>query len=148
MQRLGHFCAVLILLGLLAGSNTMGRQPVMRDARIVPADLKPGDTAIISIAVSDRYGIVDRIEGVVREDPRVKFRLRDDGIEPDETAQDGIWTLQVDVPFQAPPGAFTLDFAALRADGEIIIVRDTEGNDIPLSETFEMVIRYPEQPQP
>ena len=70
----------------------------------------------------------------------------DDGIGPDEVAGDGTWTLKVDVPFQAPPGEFELEFTAFRSDGQPILVRDEDGDTIPLSGTFSMVIRYPETP--
>lgn len=145
MQRLGFVCAALVLLSVLAGCNTLGRQPRIHKALIEPAELKPGDTAVIRIEVNDRYDIVDRVQGVVREDPRITFDLLDDGVAPDKEAGDGIWTLEVDVPFQAPPGEFTLEFTALRSDGEPIIVRDDEGNAATLSASFGMVIRYPRE---
>jgi hypothetical protein len=147
MQRFGPLCAALVLLVVLGGCQTTGRQPQVRQAQITPSDLKPGDTAVITIEIADKYGIVDRVEGVVREDPRIKFKLRDDGIEPDKKARDGVWTLQVDVPFQAPPGQFTLEFTAFRSDGQPVIVRDKEGNAVPLTGSFNMVIRYPDAPQ-
>jgi len=146
MQRTGSTLAVVVLLVALAGCHTRARRPVIRDAQIVPAELKPGDAALITVDIADRYGIVDRVEGVVREDPRITFQLRDDGIGPDEAAGDGTWTLKVDVPFQAPPGEFELEFTAFRSDGQPILVRDADGDTIPLSGTFGMVIRYPETP--
>ncbi len=147
MERFLILCATLVLLSTLAGCNTMGRQPQIRNAMIDPAELRPGDAAVITVEIADRYGIVDRVEGAVREDPRIKFKLRDDGVPPDEKAGDGIWTLPVDVPFQAPPGEFTLDFTAFRSDGQPVIVLDEERNAIPLTGSFGMVIQYLEEPQ-
>ena len=119
MQRFRLVCTTLVLLALAAGCNTMGRQPVMRQAFIEPPELKPGDSAVITVEIVDRFGIVDRVEGVVREDTRVKFKLRDDGLDPDEKAGDGIWSLRVDVPFQAPPGEFVLDVTAYRTTANL-----------------------------
>lgn len=144
MQRFMLLGAVVLLAAALAGCHSMGRQPEMRKALITPDNLKPGDTAVITVDVADKFKIVDHVEGVVREDTRIKFRLHDDGADPDKKAGDGTWSLQVDVPFQAPPGQFTLDFTAYRSNGEPVVVRDKDGNAVPLTSSFDMVIRYPE----
>ena len=68
--------------------------------------------------VKDKNAVIDRIEGVVIEDPRITFRLRDDGEEPDAKAGDGVWSMKVDVPFTAPDGEFNLEFTAYRSDGQ------------------------------
>lgn len=151
MQCSKLVCGVLVSLCAVLGCNTLGRQPVIRHAAIEPTELKPGDVAVITVEIGDRHGIVDRVEGVVQEDPAIKFKLRDDGVDPDKKAGDGIWSLKVDVPFQAPPGEFTLEFTAFRADGQPIIVRDAAGAAVPLMTTFGLAIRYPatqEEAQP
>ena len=118
------------------GCNLQGRQPRLVDATITPDRLQPGDTAVITVQVErDRFGIVDKVRAVVREDPRMTFDLKDDGQPPDAEAGDGIWTLLVDVPFMAPPGEFTLELTAYDAGGEVISVRGPEGGEMPLSAT-------------
>ena len=147
MQRFGLTGAVLVLAVVVVSCNTLLRQPGIRRTLIEPAELKPGDTALITVDVADRYGIVDRVQGVVREDRRVKFQLRDDGLLGDEKPGDGLWTLRVDVPFQAPPGDFTLEFTAYGKDGEPLVVRDKDRGAIPLASSVELTIHHPEEAQ-
>jgi len=137
-----HFFGIVALAALLLGCNTLSGVPAMSNLMIQPAELNPGDTAIITVQVSDRHALIDRIEGIVKGHPEITFKLRDDGEAPDEKAQDGTWTLQVDVPFQAPPGEFVLELTAYRSDGQPVPVRDGAGNVVPLQQTLPVVIRY------
>ena len=45
---------VALSLTLLVGCQTISGQPEFSQARITPAKLRPGDTAIITIKVEDR----------------------------------------------------------------------------------------------
>ena len=137
-----RFLGILTVAAMLAACNTMSGGPEMKRVAIAPQELKPGDTAVITVEVVDRHAIVDRIEGIVRDHPEITFKLRDDGEEPDQKAGDGVWSLQVDVPFQAPPGEFFLELTAYRSDGQPVPVRDAEGNVVPLQETLPVIIRY------
>lgn len=139
--------AICFLTFLAVGCNTL-RGPSFEEARISPEVLHPGDEgATVLLKVADRNHIIDRIEGIVQEDPRFTFRPRDDGKAPDEKAGDGVWTLQVDVPFNAPSGEFTLEFTAYRGDGLPITVRGDDGQIKPLSIVVPVAITYPaEQP--
>lgn len=135
----------VLLAGLLAvGCQTMSGQPELQRAEIAPSTLKPGDTAIITVEVEDRNNIIERIEGFVQGYPDIVLKLRDDGVEPDETADDEVWTMRVDVPyeFEGPPGSFVLEFTAYRSDGLPIEVRDDEGNVAPLTKTIPLEISY------
>lgn len=129
------------LTGMLAGCNTMGRQPQFREATITPSQLTPGDSAVIAVDVKDRHEIVRTVEGVIREEPTLKLKLRDDGEAPDTKAGDNLWVLQVDVPFQAPPGEFMLDLTAYRSDGTPVPVRGAEGKTVPLTASLPIVIK-------
>jgi hypothetical protein len=145
MKFIPCFCIAALLAGLSFGCNTISKPPHFKGAAVNPETLQPGDTAVITLQVQDRNTIIDRIEGVVIEDPRIKFLLHDDGQEPDEKANDGIWTLWVDVPIVAPTGEFTLQFTAYRSDGQPVSVRADGGDIVPLQETLPVIIRY-EQP--
>ena len=46
-----------------AGCHLISGTPALDHARITPEDLKPGDTAVITVEVKDRHGIVQRVEG-------------------------------------------------------------------------------------
>lgn len=158
MRRQGALLVTLVVLcGPLAGCATLGRGriPQMHNAKIEPDMLNLGDTAVITIEVADRLAIVTRVEGEVVEEQglegaekrgrRIRFKLGDDGQPPDAAAGDGIWSLRVDVPFQAPPGDYTLKFIGYDLQGEVVLVPDQNGNDVPLSATFTVTILYPEK---
>jgi len=142
-----HVSSVALILTLLTGCGTMGGQPGLSQASIRPATLRPGDTAIVTVNVVDAHKIVDRVVGVVKEDPRMKFTMQDNGQGPDATANDGVWSLQVDVPFAAPKGEFTLELTAFSEDGQVIMVKDAELGKAPLSAACELIIEYPSDSQ-
>ena len=144
-MKLGHGVLALGIIGLLAGCNTLTTPPAIMDATITPAQLGPGDTAVIAVKVNDKHDLIGSIDGVIREYPGDLFRLHDDGTDPDETANDGIWSMRVDVPFQAPPGEFTLDFTAYRADGRPLEVAESPGDAVPLQATVKYSIQYDKQ---
>ncbi|HDP34381.1 MAG TPA: hypothetical protein ENN29_04640 [Candidatus Hydrogenedentes bacterium] len=135
--------AMLPALLVLSGCNTLSGQPQITRAAINPEVLEPGASAVITLSVKDRQNVVERIEGVVLEDPRITFRLRDDGQPPDEKAGDDEWSMQVDVPFQAPPGQFRLEFTAYGPDGLPVSIRDREGRVTPLQQTIPIIIQFP-----
>lgn len=147
MKAYGAIGAAFALAALLAGCNTLGGQPQMRSAIITPAELWPGDTALITVHVADPEGVIHRVEGTVREDDRIRLRLYDDGTSGDEVAGDNIWSLAVDVPYEAAPGRFTLDFTAYRADGQPVPVRDASGEVTILTQTTPMIIRPADTPR-
>lgn len=142
MKQALHIGALIVLLVAMAGCNTAGRQPQFQRALIAPDQLKPGDTAIIQVEVKDKFDVVSRVEGVVKEDPTIRLKLRDDGEAPDETAGDKIWALQVDVPYQATPGEFLLQITAYRADGSVVPVKTQDGS-APLSASVPLTILNP-----
>jgi len=134
-----------LVLVALPGCNTFSRQPRITSATINPAVLRPGESAVISLAVKDRHRIITRVEGVIVDAPDTTFALRDDGAAPDEKAGDNVWSMQVDVPFQAPPGEFKLEFTAYDKTGTPITVRTKESGVIPLKEALVVRIEYAEQ---
>ena len=141
----GLTASLLLLVVVVAGCNTVARIPAFRSAEISPPELMPGASALITAEVADRFKIVHRVEGALKEYPNKKLKLHDDGLPPDTKAGDGIWSLQVDVPFQAPPGAFILELTAYNSKGDVIIVPGPDGNDVPLMSTCKVVISYPQK---
>ena len=59
MKRSILALAVTITVSMLGGCHTLGRQPRLVDAAITPDQLKPGDTAIITVKVKDPQALVD-----------------------------------------------------------------------------------------
>ncbi len=146
MKRLRIPLIIALAAVAAAGCNTLSKQPELRAANIDQPVLHPGDTAVITVQAADKNNIIDRVEGVVTEEPTIKFKMRDDGVPPDEKADDDVWTLQVDVPIHAPPGDFTLEFTALRDDGIPVPVRNEAGEVVALKRSLPIVIRYEQQP--
>lgn len=145
--RLLTLLLLAVVLVVVSGCNTLSKQPRITEAAIEPQPLKPGDSAVITLAVKDKNEIIDRIEGVVLEDPRLTFKLRDDGEAPDAKAEDNVWSMQVDVPFQAPPGEFRLEFTAFDKTGTPISVRDKNKRVMPLQQVLPLQIVYAENTQ-
>ena len=143
MKRCIGVLMIVGVLAALAGCNTMARQPRLDDAVILPRELVPGDAAVLSVRVKDKHNIVDSVEGVVKDSPEIKFRLRNDGIAPDKKAGDKVWTLPVDVPLHAPAGEFELVLTGYRSDGTPVPVRTREAKSAPLSATVTVVIESP-----
>ena len=144
MKRLAWRCILFFPVVALAACATAAPHPLIKTAQILPTDLRPGDTAVISVEIEDRLEIVQRVEGVVKEDQTLTFVFRDDGVHPDEEALDGIWTIRVDVPFNAPPGEFEFEVTGYNAEGDVIVVHDKNKEAQPLSSSFHLVIDYPD----
>jgi len=139
------FVAPTLALGILtlaAGCNSLGGVPEFKASAIAPQALHPGDTALITINVKDKNGIIDSISGAVKEEPGIKLTLRDDGQEGDVKAGDGTWSLAVLVPMESQPGAYHLTFTAYRSDGVAVPIRSEAGEITALSVEFPMVISY------
>lgn len=142
MPQIRMSILALAALVVLSGCNTMAGQPSIREAVITPDALKPGETALVTVHISDKNGVVDRVEGKVQEDDRITLKLQDNGEGPDVTAGDNVWSLDVEVPTAAPPGQFILELKAIRSDGLPVQIRDKSGNVHDLSATVPLVIRY------
>lgn len=140
MQRATRV-SLLFLLGLAAaGCNSLAGQPKFTAAGIEPPVVVVGNSAVISVTLKDKHLTVAKIEGAVKEDPRLKFRLRDDGQAPDAKAGDGTWTLKVDVPGQAPPGGFTVELTAYNEQGLPVLVRGEDGTVGPMVQVIPVTI--------
>lgn len=141
-----RFGFVTLLGGLLlmTGGCATSRVPAITAAGVSPADLHPGQTALITVDVRDYHGIVAKIEGTVEGYPERTFRLRDDGVAPDAVAEDGTWTMDVSVPFTAPAGEHVIHFRAMDSQGRVIPVPDSDGNASELSTDIHVSITYPD----
>lgn len=133
------------LLVLLAGCHTFGGAPRIQSATVTPEVLAPDSTGLIRVALDDAYGLVRRVEGEVAVEPPVRIPLFDDGTHGDEKAADGIWSYEVKVPFNAPPGSHEVVFTAYGADGLPVEVRTKEEGVVPLQAGIPVVVAYPKE---
>ena len=145
MKRITAIVSCSFLLAALAGCATSSRQPSMKEARIQPEHLEPGDTAIITVEVADRFNIVQRVEDLVKEDRTITFKLRDDSITPYKKSGVNIWTIPLGVPFNAPPGQLVLGERAYNSEGGGRLGHDENDEAAPLSISFKLIIEYPEE---
>ena len=144
MKQALSLTLVVVVVAMVGGCAT-GARPQVKTGLITPADLKPGESAVITVELQDKYKVVKRLEGTVVQNPDIAFELRDDGAAPgDEKADDGIWSLKVDVPFQAPPGDYQLDLTAYNDKGDKVMVRDKDGNTVPLTVSIPVRIQLPQ----
>jgi hypothetical protein len=133
-----------VVITVCAGCVTHLEQPSLSQATMMPNDLKPGDDALITVVVEDSFKIVDRIEGRVLEDTTIRFKFRDDGKNADAVADDGVWSMKVQVPFNAPPGGFTFEIQAFDSNDNLIVVTDVNKEAVPLVTTVKLNITFPE----
>lgn len=129
----------------LAGCGTLTSQPRFEETVVSPPVLAPDSAGVITAHVHDPNDIVSRVEGIVQEYERINLTFRDDGVPPDEVADDDIWTIQVGVPFEAPPGEFTLVITAYREQGLPVMIQPKGEDAQPMTATLPVVIRYPEE---
>ena len=129
------------LVSLLAGCNSLGGVPEFKAGGVVPAELHPGSTALVTVEVKDKNGIIHGITGVAKQVPSQQLKLRDDGQEGDVKAGDGIWSLAVNVPDKPElAGSFDLTFTAYRKDGVPVPVRGEDGAIHPLALDLPLII--------
>ena len=127
----------------LLGCNTLSRQPQLKDPVIAPTVLKPDAEGLIKIQVVDRYHIVRKVDGTLREMSNVKIHFRDDGQGQDEKAGDQVWSYAFHVALTMPPGVYHLDVTALRADGLPVPVKHADKSKGPLTLTIPVEIKNP-----
>lgn len=120
------------------------KAPEFRNASMEPAILSPGTSGLVTLEVADRFKVVWKVEGRLREDDRIVFEFNDTGENGDVVAGDDFWSIKVDVPFQSPPGEYHLEIVGYGASGDPVFVRNTEGDSVPLSALVDVVVRYPE----
>ncbi|MCX8065478.1 MAG: hypothetical protein N3G21_09955 [Candidatus Hydrogenedentes bacterium] len=144
-MTLGRVIFTIILIITMSviffSCRTIAGQPQLLRTSVSPEEIKPGDIVLIKAVVKDKHHIVRRVECTVKEDPRVRLKLNDDGIEPDEKANDGVWTLAVEVPENVPKGKFNLEITAYRKDGLPISVRTKKGEIRTLKESLLVEIK-------
>ena len=145
MKRVLFAVAVAAIVPGLGACNSLGRQPRLSDPSIKPHKLVAGDSPVITVKLTDRFDIVSDIEATLKEDPKRKFILKDDGVPPDKVAHDGIWSTQANVLLSPPPGTFTLEISAHNKKGEIIRVRTSKTETGPLTVTCPFSIEAPQQ---
>ncbi len=137
--RMWPLLAVVVVC-VASGCNTLARQPHLSEVNVSPNPVIPGQTVTLTVRITSIDPVVTKLEAVVREEPSMRLPLRDDGIAPDVTAHDNIWTHAIEVPFTAPSGVYNLDIHAYNKKGAPVMVRTAENSVVPLTAACEVRI--------
>lgn len=93
---------------------------------VEPKAVAVGATALITVQFTGPKNSVASVEATVREAPDIYYVLVDDGTMGDEKANDNIWTVGAEVPYEAAPGIYHLDIRAKDLDGNTILIKGGE----------------------
>lgn len=144
MKMLNISCLIGVVTILLLSSSacrTIAGQPSIKTAEIIPVEISPGDTAIIQTVIKDKHHLIQKVDAIIKEDPSIKLKLRDDGVDPDKKANDGIWVLKVDVPLEAPYGTYKLEIMTYTKDGSPVKIKDKNGEVVNLATEIPVIIK-------
>ena len=123
------FGLILILVAIIAGcSGTLA----LKDAMVDPGKVAPGDAATVQVKVDDPDGVVADVTATVREYPQIVLDLKDDGKDVDKVAEDGIWSVNINVPFDTQSGTYNWDFKAYDVNGKVLKITNDDGNEVTL----------------
>jgi len=137
MKKTGLF--LLIIVVIIGCSQT---RLAMMDAGIDPAKLSPGDELIVRVKIVDTKGVVTLVKATVLEYRELSLELNDSGMNGDELANDGVWSLATAVPYEADPGEYHLEFEAFDVSGTAVKVITKEGSEVPLSAEVSVEVLY------
>ncbi len=132
--NLSIFFAVLIMLILLfvMGCEKKEEQPVLKNPTMKPTTFDPArdEELIASIEILDPERKIMIIElSFPQMPPAPTLILNDRGMNGDQKAEDGIWTVRVPLPQpeKMPKGEFRVEFKAIGKDNLPIRVKNSEG---------------------
>ncbi len=132
--------AGLILL-VLAVSSGCGQRLAMIDAMSEPAQIAPGDEAIVSVKVIDASGVVAAVTATVRQETSIIVDLNGSGVGGDKVAGDGVWSFAFAVPSGAGAGDYNWDFESFDANDDPVEVITSAGAE-PLTAEASVVVAY------
>lgn len=125
---------------LSQGEATKGAAPgggmpalTLRDAVVLPAQARAGETVLVSLRLADPQGKVDTIGATLRGVKGVGFDLYDNGTRGDAKAGDGVWSFNLVVPESAAPGDHTVVLTAFDRNGAPVPVKDKAGKAVALT---------------
>jgi len=112
---------LIVVLVMLCTSFTFAAKPKFVKAEIQPAAAKPGDAVKLVVEFSGNAQKIEKLKITVREyaydtDP---FYLE----EPDQE-NPNIWSLETEVPYDAPSGTIHLEIKAMDKKGREIVTKE------------------------
>jgi len=85
----------------------------IKEASVRPAEVKAGDTLLLSVVFEGIKENVLTVRARFRESGVLSYLLNNNGINGDERADDNVWSGKVQIPSDVPAGQFHFDFQAL-----------------------------------
>lgn len=107
---------------------------VLSNVGLEPSVVTAGQVLRVTVQVYDEANVVDTVAANMHSDDKeFTFDLFDDGSHGDETAGDGIRSVNVAVPGAATPGDYQLTFYAYDAAGTQLTLPGENGEPAPVS---------------
>jgi len=104
----------------------------MKEATVAPAPVKLGETALVTVAITDPERVVDTVGATLGSLRDNSFDLFDNGAQGDAAANDGIWSRRVEVPATLPVGNHPIRIQAYDRNGDPVMVKKPDGKALPL----------------
>ncbi len=110
-------------------------QPIaLSNVGLEPSVVTAGQVLRVTVQVYDEANVVDTVAANMHsEDKEFTFDLFDDGSHGDETAGDGVRSVNVAVPGAATPGEYQLTFYAYDAAGTQLSLPGENGEPTPIT---------------
>ena len=98
--------------------------------------IKAGEKGIISLKVIDAENKIAKISITPREHTEYAFELNDNGETGDGYADDGVWSMEIEVPYDAPADIYYLDCEFYGSDGSPVMTKSKTGESTKLTYTI------------
>ena len=109
-----------------------GSRPQLSLLKIDPPTVKAGEKELVEVKVLDPGHKVHRLILHVLDYPGYDFPLNDAGRYGDKKADDGIWTVLVPVPWDAPAQDYSVAIVAYDKNNRKILVKTEKHKKVPL----------------
>ena len=96
-----------------------GAESARLDVFVQPQTVAPGTDIFLAVRYQEPGARIVSAKLSIREFPGIEIPLSDSGQHGDRVAEDGLWSLKFNVPVEAPPGTYTLQFIAAIEKGQV-----------------------------
>lgn len=118
MKLQSTFAFLMVGILLLSCSKTL----MVQQISATPEELGIGDQGLVTVTMKGPKNSIKSITATVREESSFTFQLNDGGKNGDITAGDNVWSFQIQVPYEAPPGTYNLEFSVVDMEGNELVV--------------------------
>lgn len=112
----------------------------LSDAKVEPAEAKPGASILVTVKVSDPDHLIDTIAATVDGMPG-SAELYDNGTHGDAAAGDGVWSGAIALVPQTAPGEHAISIAAFNAGGNPVMKTVENQPPVPLKAETKVAVK-------